>query len=207
MKNNFCSFLSAIILSILPTILPVAAHSQNTLKTVEKICGGNAEKGIDHVFALAKGGNSAATFLLAMIMAENDQTDTALKYLKFSAKQGSANGMKALGVLAFNDKNYPEAKYWFEAAAKLLNINALMYLGMMHRDGLGFQSNNETAYFWFTVAGKLKKTFSTGDMEPEDFASGVSAQLSPSTLTKLSQESDRWIIEHPETPHQSIPPC
>ena len=91
--------------------------------------------------------------------------------------------------------------------AELLNINALMYLGMMHRDGLGFQSNNETAYFWFTVAGKLKKTFSTGDMEPEEFASGVSAQLSPPTLTKLSQDSDRWIIEHPETPPQSIPPC
>ena len=207
MKNNFHSLLPILILSIFYSILPVISHSQNTLKLIEKTCDGNVEKGIDHIFALAKGGNSAATFLLAMMLAENDQTTLSSKYLKASAEQGNANGMKALGTLAFNDKNYPEAKYWFEAAAKLRNINALMYLGIMHRDGLGRQANNETAYFWFTVAEKLKKTSTTGDIEPEKFASDVSGQLSPTILTRLSLDSEKWIIEHPEIPPQSVPPC
>ena len=207
MKTSFHSLLPILILSIFYSILPVITHSQNALKLIEKTCDGNVEKGIDHIFALAKGCNSAATFLLAMMLAENDQTALTLKYLKASAEQGSANGMKALGVLAFNNKNYPEAKYWFEAAAKFRNINALMYLGIMYRDGLGLQANNETAYFWFTVAGKLKKTSITGDIEPEKFASDVSGQLSPTILTRLSQDSEKWIVEHPETPPESVPPC
>lgn len=207
MKNGFHYLLKILILSLIYSILPAISYSQNTLKLLDEVCDGNAEKGIEHIFALAKGGNSAATFLLAMMLAENGQTALALKYLTASAEQGSANGMKALGTLALNDKNYPKAKYWFEAAAKLRNINAIMYLGIMHRDGLGLQANNETAYFWFTVAGKLKKTSNTGDIEPEKFAFDISRQLSTNTLKRLLQDTENWIVEHPETPSESMPNC
>ena len=94
MKNSFHYLLKILILSLIYSILPAISYSQNTLKLLDEVCDGNAEKGIEHTFALAKGGNSAATFLLAMMLAENGQTALALKYLTASAEQGSANGMK-----------------------------------------------------------------------------------------------------------------
>lgn len=204
---KYKSRLSALILGFLCLLHPTASHSQDTMNLIANTCGGDAEKGIEHVIALAQNGNATATFLMAMIFAESEKPDLALKYLEISADQGSPNAMKALGQFALNDKDFTKAKYWFEAAAKLRNVNSIVYIGIMYRDGLGVNLNHETAFFWFITAQKLKKTSVEGDIEPSEFASDVAVTLSASKIAKIAEDSDRWIEENPEPPKISVPKC
>ena len=198
---------SLLILGFLCLLHPTVSHIQDTMNSIAKVCGGDTEKALEHVIASARNGNSTATFLMAKMFAENDEPDLALKYLEVSADQGSNNAMKALGQFALGDKDFTNAKYWFEKAAKLRNVNAVMNLGIMYRDGLGVKQSHETAYFWFITAQKLKKTSAEGDIEPSEFASGVSVTLSASKIAEIAENSDSWIEKNPEPPKESMPKC
>ena len=206
-QSNNQSRSAALVFSCFCLLHATVTHSQTTMSVVEKFCDGDAEKSINHVWSLAKKGNSAATFLLAKIFAENDRPDLAQKYLETSASLGSSIAMSALGKIAFNKRDFSKAHNWFEAAAQLRNVNSLMYLGIMYRDGLGVNLSHETAYFWFITAEKLKKNSVEGDIEPLEFALDVSVNLSALKIDKLSEASDMWIKENQEPPRVSIPPC
>lgn len=206
-QSNSQSRSAALVFSCFCLLHPTVTHSQTTMSVLESVCDGDAEKGIEHVFSFAKKGNSAATFLLAMMFAENNSPDLTQKYLETSASQGSSNAMSALGQIAFNERDFSKAHNWFEAAAKLRNVNSLMYLGIMYRDGLGVNVSHEAAYFWFINAQKLKKTSVEGDIEPSEFASDVVVNLPAVKIATLSEDSKKWIEEHQEPPEVSIPPC
>ena len=202
LKKNLPFYIFILVMAL----TPIKVHSQASLDTVIHLGNGDAEKGIDHVVSLANGGNGTASLLLAMIMAEVDEIDKALKYLKISANQGNRDAMKALADFELGGENYPVAIQWLKQSATLGNVNACMRLAIMSRDGIGTPQNNETAYFWFNVAGKLKKTSKAGDIEPEEFASEIAQHLSPKQINKLNQDADEWIMQNPDTPPVSIPP-
>ena len=81
----------------------------------------------------------------------------------------------------------------------------MVYLGRIHRDGLGVESNIKTSYFWFTVAGILKPNIE-GHKEPEDFARDLEKSLSSNDIQNIVQDVNAWIKSHPEIKPQSIPP-
>ncbi len=58
-------------------------------------------------------------------------------------------------------KDYKQAIYWFEKAAKQGHVKSQSYLGVMYFDGQGVKKDYEQAIFWFEKAAKQ------GDVEAQ----------------------------------------
>ncbi len=136
------------------------ANERKTIVLVQQIGNGDFDRGLNHIVSLAKQGNSAATFLYANLFFETGNLEAFQKYLNLAAEQGNPTAIKFLATSylkgSLGKPDFQKAKAWFEKGASLRNINSMVYLGIIHRDGLGTKSDPAEAYFWFTLAGKLK---------------------------------------------------
>ena len=188
----------------------VAADSDKNFHHVfKKIGHGDFEKGLDHVWSHANGGNGTATLLLSRLFLEFGDLENFEKYLGISADQNNPVAMKILGVTflkgSLNVQDYVAAKLWFEKSAKYRNINSMVYLGIMNRDGLGTNVDLNKSYFWFSLAGILK-TSEVGDKEPGEFAKEIEKELTDAQIREVGKETDIWLDRHPELESQVIPP-
>ena len=190
--------------------ISVAAESDKNFHHVfKKIGHGDFAKGLDHVWSHAKGGNGTATLLLSRLFLEFGDLENFEKYLGISADQNNPVAMKILGVTflkgSLSVQDYVEAKLWFEKSAKYRNINSMVYLGIMNRDGLGTNVDLNKSYFWFSLAGILK-TSEVGNKEPEEFAKEIEKELTDAQIRGVGKETDVWLDRHPELEPQVIPP-
>ena len=84
--------------------------------------------------------------------------DKALSLLHEAAEKGSARAKTALGEYYYQIANYEEARRWHEAAAAEGEIVALGQLGLMMKNGLAFDQNEQTraeAFRLFTISATL----------------------------------------------------
>ena len=187
----------------------VIAHDKSFYETFETIGQGNFDKGLNHVWQHANDGNGTATLLLAKLFLEFGDLENFEKYLNISAEQSNPVAMKILGVAflkgSLDEQNFDKAKVWFEKAAKYRNINSMVYLGIMHRDGLGIDVDFTKSYFWFSLAGILK-TSAPGDKEPEEFAEELKEELTDAQIIEVGKETHAWLDKHPAFDPQVIPP-
>jgi antitoxin component YwqK of YwqJK toxin-antitoxin module len=116
--------------------------------------------------------------------------------------------MKFLATAFFKgallEQDFDKAMFWFGISAEYRNINSMVYLGIMYRDGLGVEPDIRTSYFWFTVAGILKP-YVQGEKEPEEFAKELEVNLSSDDIQNIVQDANAWIQTHPEREPQGIP--
>jgi len=185
------------------------AEEKPSIAMVQSMGKGDFEQGLAHIIRLAQDGNSAATFLYAQLFLETDQPDHFIKYLTLAAEQGHPTAMKflATGYLKgeFVPQDYAQARFWFEQAAARHNINAMVYLGLMNRDGGGMAADYERAFFWFTLASRLKPQ-EEGHQEPAYFAEELRDHLTPTAIDTITQEAEAWISNHPPPAPIGIPP-
>ena len=186
-----------------------AASDKSLYNVFKKIGYGDFEKGVDHVWRHANGGNGTATLLLSRLFLEFDDLENSEKYLHISADQNNPIAMKIMGVTflngSLNGPDYVKARFWFEKSAKYRNINSMMYLGIMHRDGLGTNVDLNKSYFWFSLAGILKSS-KTDDKEPEDFAKELENELSERQIMEVGKQTYAWLTTNPVIAPQVIPP-
>lgn len=81
--------------------------------------------------------------------------------LKNAAYKGDFLAAKKLGLKYYSEKDYKEAKKWFEIAAIKKEPEALRYLGILYFLGQGVELNYDAAKEWFTQAvqaGDLEAT-------------------------------------------------
>jgi uncharacterized protein len=81
--------------------------------------------------------------------------------LKNAAYKGDFLAARKLGLKYYSEKNYKEAKKWFEIAAIKKEPEALRYLGILYFLGQGVELNYDAAKEWFTQAvqaGDLEAT-------------------------------------------------
>ena len=188
----------------------VAAESDKNFHHVfKKIGHGDFKKGLDLVWSHANDGNGTATLLLSRLFLEFGDLENFEKYLGISADQNNPVAMKILGVTflkgSLNVQDYVAAKLWFEKSAKYRNINSMVYLGIMHRDGLGTNVDLNKSYFWFSLAGILK-TSGVGDKEPEEFAKELEKELSEKQIMDVGKQTYVWLDTNPVIEPQVIPP-
>ena len=80
----------------------------------------------------------------------------AKKYLKvLSNKYNSDSAQYHLGLIYNSEKKYLKSKEFFELSANQENPDALMKLGIIHRDGLGVKKNPSKTFQYFEKAAKL----------------------------------------------------
>ncbi len=191
------------------TIANSGDHPSTTYDIVREIGKGDFEIGLEHIVTLARLGNGEATLLYANLFLEFGDFDNARKYLTLAAKQNSPTAIKFLGTSYFKGtfgvQNYEEARHWFEQRAALRNINSIVYLGIIYRDGLATPIDNERAYFWFSLAGVLK-TDEAGHEEPESFAREIESEITDDKIIQIRAEIETWLADHPPVPVTPIPP-
>jgi TPR repeat protein len=81
--------------------------------------------------------------------------------LKVAAFNGDLVAAKKLGLKYYSEKDFKEAKKWFEIAAIKKEPEALRYLGILYFLGQGVELNYDSAKEWFTQAvqaGDLEAT-------------------------------------------------
>ena len=81
--------------------------------------------------------------------------------LKDAAYRGDLFAAKKLGLKHYSDKDYKEAKKWFEIAAIKKEPEAMRYLGILYFMGQGVELDYEMATQWFDKAvraGDLEST-------------------------------------------------
>ena len=176
---------------------------------VIELGGGDLERGVKHLEKLAKNGNGTATFLFANMFLELGDVQKFQKYLYIAADQGNPNAIKFIatsyfkGVLA--EQSYKKARTWYEKGALLRNINSMVYLGIIFRDGLGVSVDYDKAYFWFSLAGVLKEDVA-GQKEPEEFAQEVQHLVSTSIVEATGEKIRDWLAANPEIEPAKISP-
>jgi TPR repeat protein len=79
--------------------------------------------------------------------------------LKDAAYRGDLFATKRLGLKHYADKDFKEARKWFEIAAIKKEPEAMRYLGILHFMGQGVEVDYELAAQWFTKAVRA------GDLE------------------------------------------
>ena len=196
-------------LSICLFVTTSSAQQSSTVEMVTGIGNGDFDAGVEHIVELAKNGNGTATFIYANLFKEAGDGQAYVKYLGLAAQQSNPIAMKFLGMAhfsgAFGEPNYREARMWFEKAAGFRNVNSLVYLGIINRDGLGKSRDPKTAYFWFTLAGKIKSP-KAGQKEPSDFAAEIANEVSAKDREDVLNAVAAWLEEHPPIATVSIPP-
>ena len=189
--------------------LSLAASNEELIDKVTEIGGGNYDKGLEHLISESKGGNSTATFLISQLLFAAQKEESAINFLGLAAEQGHPVAIKTVGKAymegTFSQVSYSQARFWFLKGAKLRNINSMMYLGIMNRDGLGGDIDNVKAYFWFSLAGRLKPD-TPNVKEPEDFAKEIEHHLSSDQMNETKLKVAKWIEENPEVVPEGISP-
>jgi len=170
--------------------------AKSSMEALLEVGKGDVEKGIEHITKWANKGNSSALFFLGNLYFELGSPEDAELLLIKASELNHPVAMKflATGYLKglLGDTDYNKAKYWFEESAKYGNINSMIYLGIIYREGLGVDKNLKTSYMWFTIAGILKEE-SLGDKEPEEFAEEVATYLSQSEIDDANNLANKWI--------------
>ena len=107
--------------------------------------------------------------------------------------------MKIMGVTflngSLNGPDYVKARFWFEKSAKYRNINSMMYLGIMHRDGLGTNVDLNKSYLWFSLAGILKVVRRM--IKSQDFAKELENELSERQIMEVGKQTYAWLTTNP----------
>ena len=204
------TFFALLIIGILAIPqLSLATSNEQLIDKVTEIGGGDYDKGLEHLISESKDGNSTATFLISQLLFAAQKEESAINFLGLAAEQGHPVAIKTVGKAymegTFSQASYSQARFWFLKGAKLRNINSMMYLGIMNRDGLGGDIDNVKAYFWFSLAGKLK-TDTPGVKEPEDFAQEIEHQLSRKQKQETLLRVIQWIEDNPEVEIEGITP-
>ena len=185
------------------------ANERKTINIVQQIGNGDFDRGLDHIVSLSKQGNSTATLLFANLFFETGNLKAFQKYLNLAANQGNPTAIKFLATSylkgSFGNPDFQKAKAWFEKGAGLRNINSMVYLGIIHRDALGTKPDPAEAYFWFTLAGKLKPDV-PGQKEPEEFAEEIKHLLSKEETDSSQIRISQWLEKNPEVEATGIPP-
>ena len=131
------------------------------------------------------------------------------KYLNISAEQSNPIAMKILGVAflkgSLDEQNFDKAKVWFEEAARYRNINSMVYLGIMHRDGLGIDVDFSKSYFWFSLAGILRQV-RLAMLSPKSIAEELKEELTSAQIIEVEKETHAWLDNYPAFDPQVIPP-
>ncbi|MBT7933078.1 MAG: sel1 repeat family protein [Thiotrichales bacterium] len=179
-----------------------SVYAEGSIDTLIKIGKGDAEIGLEHMRKLADEGNSSALFFLGNLSFELGNPKESELLLNQASELNHPVAMKFLATGYFKgllgDTDYKKAAYWFEKASLYGNINSMVYLGVIYRDGLGidpsvpYRKNLKTSYMWFTIAGILKEE-SPGDKEPEEFAKEVATYLSKSEIDDANNLANKWI--------------
>ena len=207
-RNLLFVFLLSIF-GVIGTFSESNANERKTIVLVQQIGNGDFDRGLNHIVSLAKQGNSAATFLYANLFFETGNLEAFQKYLNLAAEQGNPTAIKFLATSylkgSFGKPDFQKAKAWFEKGARLRNINSMVYLGIIHRDGLGTKSDPTEAYFWFTLAGKLQPDVS-GQKEPEEFAEEIKHLLLNEETELMEIRVSGWLDVNPEVEATGIPP-
>ena len=185
------------------------ANERKTINIVQQIGNGDFDRGLDHIVSLSKQGNSTATLLVANLFFETGNLKAFQKYLNLAANQGNPTAAKFLATSyfkgSFGKPDLQKARAWFEKGASLRNINSMVYLGIIHRDALGTNPDPAEAYFWFTLAGKLKPDV-PGQKEPEEFAEEIKHLLSKREADSIEYRISQWLEKNPEFVEMGIPP-
>lgn len=208
LRNHFYVFL-LILFGLVGIAYETYPQDQQTVSIVKDIGNGDFDRGLNHIFSLAKQGNGAATFIYANLHLETGNEELFQKYLHLAAEQGDPTAIKFLATSYFNgsfgEPDLQKAKELFEISASLRNINSMVYLGIIHRDGLGTKSDPSEAYFWFTLAGKLKPDV-PGQKEPEEFAQEIKHLLTVEETDLIEIRISQWLEINPKVEAIGIPP-
>ncbi|MDA0845645.1 MAG: tetratricopeptide repeat protein [Proteobacteria bacterium] len=208
-KKRLILFVMAALFSACLTISNASAQTSKYQDIATELGGGNLERGVKHLGKLAESGNGAATFLLAHMFLELGDVQKFQKYLYIAAEQKNPTAIKFLATSYFKgalgEQSFTKARDWFEKGAQLRNINSMVYLGIIYRDGLGIGVDIDKAYFWFSLAGVLKEDVA-GQKEPEEFAAEIKHLVSKKTLNMTEKNIKSWLSSNPEIQPTSIPP-
>lgn len=188
---------------------PSHSQTQQTVSIIKDIGNGDFDAGLEHIAALAKDGNGSATFLIANLHLHVGNIKEFRKYLQLAAEQNDPTAIKFLATSlykgTFSEPDYEKARAWFQRGAALRNINSMMYLGLINRDGLGTEPNPQKAYFWFSLAGFLKQKV-PGQKEPEEFAEEIEYLLNDKIIHSTDEKISQWLKNNPKVKIQVIPP-
>ena len=82
-----------------------------------------------------------------------------LGLIKKAARKGIPDANAKLGYIYFSgeygiEKDYQEARYWYEQAAKLNHLSGYYNLGLIYQNGLGVEKDVHKAVFWHEKAVK-----------------------------------------------------
>jgi len=197
------------LLSVTPASAIAGEQNSAYRDMVSEIGKGDLERGVKHLEALARNGNGAATFLYAHLFLEIGDVENFQRYLNIAARQKNPVAIKFLATSyfkgTFGEQDFEKARVWYEQGALLRNINSMVYLGLIHRDGLATPVDYEKAYFWFALAGTLKED-GAGQKEPEEFAAEIKNLIAADKLMNINANIERWLAENPSLSHASIPP-
>ena len=92
-----------------------------------------------------------------------------------------------------------------EDVAGFRNVNSGVYRGIITRDGRGKSRDPKTAYFWLTLAEKIK-FLKAGQKESSDFAAEIANEVSPKDRKDVVNAVAAWLDAHPPIASVSIPP-
>lgn len=102
---------------------------------------------------LAKQGDAAAQFKLALWYAKDDDYTKSVEWYKKAANNCSTGAQFNLGLMYEHEvgvnQNYAEARKWYGKAAHKGDADAQNNLGLMYNDGKGVRQNLITAKEWF----------------------------------------------------------
>lgn len=94
--------------------------------------------------------------------------ENAVKMAKQAAEAGEPQAMNHLGQLYAMgygvDRNYGEARKWYETAAEAGNSHAMYNMGSLYRGGLGVERNYVQAMIWYKKAANLGHSTATNDI-------------------------------------------
>ncbi len=91
----------------------------------------------------------------------------AIQWMTKAANQNFAEAQSVLGVLAFQDKKFKEARAWFLKAAEGDNPSAQFMIAQLYQKGVGGEQDIEEAASWFESAvdnGVVEAKFQLGGL-------------------------------------------
>ena len=84
------------------------------------------------------------------------------------------------------ERNFAQARYWFQKAAAWGHANALFLLGVLYERGLGVKINHTQAYKWFSLSVE------SGLIKADEKKTEMSLKLSKSELRLSTKEIMNW---------------
>lgn len=96
----------------------------------------------------AQAGHAGAQVRYGYILDKAEENEEAMKYYRLAAEAGDAEGAYSLGTMYANgdgvERDYAQARSWYEQAAENGHVEALETLGIAHHEGaLGLDKDPE----------------------------------------------------------------